>query len=135
SAQPIRLEHSDWQAKTDEELEDAAFDVATRHIAHALLGTRAVGSGDFAEADQRLEQALLYNAEDHLAWWMKAMAKRLSGEAAEEVPELLNAHYLAPLEPALRAESFLAQPVSMDREPNPLLKPLAEYPESFVEVA
>jgi tetratricopeptide (TPR) repeat protein len=117
------------------DLESAAFNISTRHIANALLGNRAMAAGDFEEADARLEQSLLYNGEDHLSWWMKAMGKRLAGDEAEEVPELLNAHFLAPLEPALRAESFLRQPRSLEREPNALLKPLADYPESFIEVA
>lgn len=113
----------------------AAFEVGTRHFAYAKLGMEAMSSGEWSEAESYLEQALLYNGEDHLSWWFKALSKRLSGEEAEESPELLNAHYLAPLEPALRAESFLAQPKTMELEANPVLKPFSEHPESFVEVA
>ena len=54
---------------------------------------------------------------------------------ADNQAELLNAHYLAPMEPALRAESFLSHPIQPDRDPNPLLRPLAEDPSQFVEVA
>jgi hypothetical protein len=39
------------------------------------------------------------------------------------------------LEPALRAESFLGRPASMEKDPDPLLKPLDEHPDTFVEVA
>lgn len=117
------------------DLEDATFPVATRHIAHLLLGVAEMARGRFEEADLRFEHSLLYNAEDHLTWWLKAMSKRLGGQEMEEMPELLNAHYLAPLEPALRAESYLAQPGTMEKEPAALLRSLADFPESFIEVA
>lgn len=119
----------------DGDLNEETFDVPTRHIAQSILGTRALAAQDYEEAEYRFEQSLLYNGEDHLTWWLKAVAKRLKGEQFEEIPELLNAHYLAPLEPALRAESYLSQPQSMEKEPNPLLKPLDEYPETYIEVA
>ncbi|HWA82625.1 MAG TPA: DUF5107 domain-containing protein [Fimbriimonadaceae bacterium] len=118
-----------------EDLEDATFDVATRHAAHALLGNRALAAGDLAEAEYRYEQALLYNAEDHLTWWMKAIAKREGGHEGGEVAEMLNAHYLAPLDPILRAESFFRQPRPAGKEPAVLLRPMDEHPENYVEVA
>ncbi|HVT11158.1 MAG TPA: DUF5107 domain-containing protein [Fimbriimonadaceae bacterium] len=118
-----------------EDLEEATFDVSSRHLAHALLGDRALAAGDLAEAEYRYEQALLYNAEDHLTWWMKAVAQREAGHEGEEVAEMLNAHYLAPLDPALRAESFFRQPRQEGREPVALLRPMAEHPENFIEVA
>jgi tetratricopeptide (TPR) repeat protein len=119
----------------DLDTEAATFQVSSRHIAHARHGARALAAQDYDEAEYRFEQALLYNGEDHLTWWLKAAARRLRGERDDEQAELLNAHYLAPLEPALRAESFLSQPQSMEREPSPILKPLDEFPEAFVEVA
>ena len=88
-----------------------------------------------AKIDEDLEQALLYNGEDHLAWWMKAHFKRVAEGGQVESQELLNAHYLAPLEPCLRAEGFLSQPMAQGREPNPVLRPLDESPDQFVEVA
>lgn len=122
-------------ATLPEDLESATFDVSTRHIAHALLGNRALASGDLSEAEFRYEQALLYNAEDHLTWWMKAVTQRQGGGEGDEVAEMLNAHYLSPLEPALRAESFFRQPRAIEREPTALLKPMADNPENFIEVA
>lgn len=121
-------------SSSDAELDSATFDLQTRHIAHELLGARKLARGEFEGAGACFEQSLLYNAENHLAWWMKAMANRLAGTASDESSEILNAHYLAPLEPALRAESFLSQPAS-GSGPSPLVKPVAEHPEALIEVA
>ncbi len=117
------------------ELKKGTFDLRTRHLAHTLLGSKAMAEGDFAGASESLEQALLYNAEDPLVWWAKAACTRLSGGETAERPELLNAHYLAPLEPILRAEAFLSQSQNMGKEPSGLVAPLDEVPENFIEVA
>jgi tetratricopeptide (TPR) repeat protein len=100
------------------------------HLAH-----RAASEGRYHDAHRDIEQALLFDAEDHLAWWSQAVLARLMGSDEEEAGVLLNAHYLAPLEPALRAESFLSQSAMMGKEPSSILRPLAESPEQFVEVA
>jgi tetratricopeptide (TPR) repeat protein len=120
---------------SEDELRRLTFDPAYRHLAHTLLGYQALADKRYERAEHCFEQALLYNAEDHLVWWAKAMAARLRLGPGEENAELLNAHYLAPLEPALRAEGFLSQSQEMGREANPLLAPLADMPEQFVEVA
>lgn len=116
-----------------------AFDVTTRHSAYLLLAREVLAHRELDRAEACLEQALLYDGEDHLAWWVKAMCGRLregpSPDSTEGRPELLNAHFLAPLEPALRAEAFLAQDPEMGKEPSPLLKALEDVPETFVEVA
>jgi hypothetical protein len=104
--------------------------VAASRIGQAMV---EIGQGRFDEANHHLEDALSHSAEDPLLWWLKSLAARLEGH--EERPELLNAHFLAPLEPALRAESFLAQTPSHNRDPNPLVAPLAESPDHWVEVA
>jgi hypothetical protein len=118
---------------SNEELFLATLDVSQRALAHTLLGMRALVARDFGEASEQFERALLFNAEDHLTWWLKATADRMRGVEGER-PELLNAHYLAPLEPVLRAEAFLAQGAA-SKEPNPLVAPMAEIPENLVEVA
>ena len=110
------------------------FSSAYRALAHLETGHRLLAVGEYAEADEALENALLYNGDDPLNWWTKAMARRLAGEEVDG-PERANAHYLAPLEPALRAEAFLAQSSNQGKEPNPLVAPLAERPESLIEVA
>ena len=111
-----------------------AFSPAHRALAHLERGHRLLATGDHAEADEALEDALLYNGDDPLNWWTKGMARRLAGND-DEGPEMPNAHYLAPLEPALRAEAFLAQSSNQGKEPNPLVAPLADRPESLIEVA
>lgn len=108
--------------------------VGTRHLSFTALGMNALRNRDLAKADAYFERALMYNADDPLLWWEKGVVRRLV-EPDEENPERLNAHFLAPLEPALRAEAFLGQPLDMGREKSPLLTPLEETPEDFVEVA
>ena len=61
------------------------------------------------------------------------MAARLRG--VEEGPELPNAHYLAPLEPVLRAAALLRQPHRDETSANPMLAPLMAVPSNFVEAA
>ena len=116
------------------QLRDAEFDLGLRHLSHLLSGYGRLSMGDFLGAAGAFEQALIFNGEDHLAWWAKAAAQRKGGAEAEERTELLNAHFLAPLEPVLRAEGFLASPVH-SREKSAVLGPLEETPEAFVEVA
>jgi hypothetical protein len=105
---------------------------APARVALAMMDMRA---GRRRQASARLADALSFNAEDHLCWWLKARADRLADLEGEHGPELPNAHYLAPLEPALRAEAFLSTPVQPDPEPTALLKPMADDLESWVEVA
>lgn len=123
---PSELNRADFQA--------AAFEVEHRHLAHLLIGYQHFGEKEYARAAQAFEQSLLFNAEDHLTWWMKGLAERLAGGEESERPEILNAHFLAPLEPALRAESFLASPTQA-KEKAAVLSPLEAFPEHFVDVA
>lgn len=111
-------------------------DSAFRHRAAAqtLMAIQATRDGDYAAAEAGFESALLYNAEDALAWWGQAVVQRLQG-ADDERPSLLNAHFLAPFEPALRAESFLAQPIGEGTGPSPLLRDLADDVPNALEAA
>ncbi len=88
---------------------------------------RAISVEDWSRADELLEAALGHNAFDPLIWWLKAAVKREGGLSPEgEATERLNAHYLAPEEPVLRAEAFLNLGMNLGSEPSPLMKPLAE---------
>jgi len=93
------------------------------------LAYRAITTDHIGRARQLVDDALGLNQEDHLAWWLRAALHR--GESENDLP---NAHFLAPMEPMLRAESFLAMAVS-ERDPNPLIAPLADDPDALVEVA
>jgi len=119
---------------SEDELLEAKFELAHRHMAHLLTGYHLLGQGRFSEASHSFEQALLFNAEDHLTWWAKSAADRLAGAETEERPELLNAHFLAPLEPVLRAEGFLSTK-ALPRGRSTVLEVLQRTPEAFVDVA
>lgn len=123
-----------FASDTDEVLRSATNSVLTRSTAYVLLGAKRLGEELPEAADEALGDALLFNGDDPLAWWAKAAAKRIAGEQGE-IPELLNAHYLAPLEPALRTESLFAQDAPASQGPNPILNPLADAAEEFTEVA
>ncbi|HRF58706.1 MAG TPA: hypothetical protein PLH94_02190 [Fimbriimonadaceae bacterium] len=98
------------------------------------LAREAVIRRDFTGAAEWVGLALEHNAEDPLAWWLVAAVGRHTGTSGDERTELLNAHYLAPLEPALRMESFLTTP-SASREPSPLVQPLATNPDALIDGA
>ena len=118
----------------EDELLGAKFELPHRHLAHLLTGYRLLRQGRFADASHSFEQALLFNAEDHLIWWAKSAADRLAGAATEDRPELLNAHFLAPLEPILRAEGFLSTQ-ALSRGRSTVLEVLQRTPEAFIDVA
>jgi len=120
---------------SDPDLGRGTFSPAVRAEAHLRLAISAFGRGDYPGAVQQLESSLLYNAEDPLAWWAKAVAFRLEGAETEDDGNLLNAHFLAPLEPLLVAEAFLGQSPMMTSEPNALVAVLDDDPEALVEVA
>lgn len=103
---------------------------------YSLATLKAKGS-EFAEADALLEEALLFNGNDPVTWWAKAVFQRLGAlsDESEERTELLNAHFLSPLEPALRAEAFLSQAQTHGKDSNPLVAVIEENPENFIEVA
>lgn len=107
-------------------------DTGSQAGAYAQLAAQAFGEEDFAGAADHLESALLYAGDHPLLWWMRALAQRMAGTDPEEA--LLNAHYLAPLEPCLRAESFLASN-HQTSEPSMILDPLNNYPDALVEPA
>jgi tetratricopeptide (TPR) repeat protein len=122
---------------SDAQLLSLTSDFTLRVPAYLELAARATERGDYQRADTCYEHALLFNGDDPLAWWAKSVNRRignLDDENAERT-ELLNAHYLSPLEPCLRAEAFLAQPRNHGKDPSPLLASFNDVPENFVEVA
>jgi len=109
----------------------------TRIPAGVALAIRETIATDYAKADAVIDQVLTWNGDDPLAWWQKAVIRRLGSlqEEGEEDAARMNAHFLAPLEPALRAEAFLAMEQTHGKDPHPLVEPLTDNPENLVEVA
>ena len=112
-----------------------SFTAGTRHVAHAAAAMESLGRSDFANAAEQFERSLLYNGDDPLSWWGLAFSRRLASESDLTDGALANAHFLAPLEPILRAEAILSQDQAESTGPNPLLAPLSVTPEAFVVVA
>jgi tetratricopeptide (TPR) repeat protein len=103
------------------------------HLALLIEALYASRRGDHRRADELLEQYLGLNAEDALAWWLKSVILRRSRPEAVENAEAMNAHFLAPLEPVLRVQSFLSQGQGQGREANPLMRPLAADVDAAVD--
>jgi len=105
-------------------------------VARYALAANAASNGNWDEADGHLVEAINLNAECELLWWFRAaIARNRGSEAQEEDANLLNAHYLSPMDPLLRAEAFLGLGMSLSAEPNPMLSALHEFPDKVVEVA
>jgi len=119
------------ESASETELAHHAFDLRTRHAAHMLMAVSYIRAGNWAQAQRSLDDALSYGAENHLVWLIKAILARKEGS---ETDDLLNGHFLAPLEPLFRMESFLSQNVQT-REPSPLIAPLADNPGALIEGA
>jgi hypothetical protein len=106
-------------------------------------GSRAFGHFKLAQianrnlnpmAAQHIENCLNTNAENAVAWWFKAALERHDPafNPEEERTALLNAHFISPMEPMLRAEAVLSTPEG-NPEPSPLMKPLLQNPESLTD--
>lgn len=129
-ASPI---HVDYRAavrrpdlpESERALVRATREPALRAGAHVALALRASRAGDAALAMEHLQDALGANAGDALAWWATAALKAHT-QVEHDDADLLNAHYLAPLEPTLRAGVTGS---------NPVVGALADDPESLVDVA
>lgn len=103
------------------------------HVAAWESARRAIAEGDHRSALRALDRCVAAQDEDAVAWWAHATLARLAGHDLAERPDLLNAHFLAPLEPLLRAEAFLSTPVAAGKEPSPVAKPLADSPDAGLE--
>lgn len=133
----LRDAHGRTLATYPEPAEDANLARLQRDLLHPdrraatliALAYHALVGGDRARAKQLTDDALGLNQEDHLAWWFRATLHR--GEDENDLP---NAHFLAPFEPVLRAESFLAMSV-IEKDPSPLIAPMADDPDAMIEVA
>lgn len=123
------------------ELEKLELEVKYRATVALVRAYRAFARRDFSEAELRLEQSLLYNGDDGLAWTEKALAQHLNPDQENPDEETisansaqLNAHYLVPFEPLLRFIGLGHEP-NAAVGPHPLIAALAEYPEELVSAA
>jgi hypothetical protein len=112
----------------------ARIHAADRAIASTILATHACRQSDWDLSLTHIDQALSHEASNGLLWWMRAVVNRQKGET-EEQPDRLNAHFLLPLEPALRAEAFLCQPAVTSMDPIPLVAPVAMHQTASAEIA
>lgn len=115
------------------ESEDLPFPASPSFIpAWRMARAQAFARQDnWIEADREIDQALILNGEDYAAWWLKSVIRRKMGVG--DRPELLNAHYLAPLEPLLRAEGYLQQGGSHEKQASPVTLRLAKNPDLGLE--
>jgi hypothetical protein len=104
------------------------------HAAAWNQARRAIRARDWAEADRWIDAGLQRQANDQLLWWLKSLVARHAGKDEEGSPSMVNAHYLAPLEPALRAEAFLSMNPHQSGDPNPLTRPLARHTDALLDV-
>lgn len=112
-------------------LADAEFDIRTKSAARELLAISSLRTGNLESAAAQIDDALNYAAESPPLWVMKALIARKTGV---ETDDLLNAHYLAPLDPLLRMEGFLAQN-HQTKETNPLIAAIADDPDALTGCA
>lgn len=123
---------AEWGADHPAALRRALTRADARGAAWVQLAEHALANGWLADAEACLNDAINVNAEDALIWWLKAALRRRAGESAEQ--ELVNAHFLAPFEPLLRAEAFLGTS-TRTKEASPLVASLMDDPDRAVDVA
>lgn len=111
---------------------DSAFllcmqDLRLRSASWFCLGLSAMRRKKWALAEANFSESLLFNGANSLAWWLKNWCLRKQN--AENDFDLSNAHFLAPLDPCLRADSFFATNEAK------LLDGFGTNPHHFLDVA
>jgi|GEM_PF-5895628 len=117
----------------EKELEIWALSPTWRSMVAHEQTARALRRGDFESACLYSEQHLLYNGDDPMAWWERAVALRHAGNLEDDAPELANLHFLSPLDYLLRAESFLRTPISKLPVASHLISALKDCPDMLLE--
>ena len=115
----------------DDALASAERDAGSEHAAALGRGFIKMGVHDWEAATELLTDACILRGDNPIAWWAKAWCMRQLD--ADPSHDLANAHYLAPLEPVLRADAYLSAPE--DAKPDALLDGWGEDPQPFLEVA
>jgi hypothetical protein len=99
---------------------------------HRERAAHAIRDRRWGDANRYLQDGLAVRSSDLGSWWLKAMVARHSGQ--EEDDSLAFAHQIDPMDPRLRAESFLRTPISEGHDGSPLLRPLAANPDAALFV-
>lgn len=99
-------------------------------LSRAMKFTR---NQNWAMALSEIDQAINFRADDPLLWWLRSAVERNMNDIEGERTSLLNAQYLAPMEPMLRVEAFLSTPIASSPGPSPLLKPIANDPDALLD--
>lgn len=99
---------------------------------HRARAMQAVRAKRWVGASRHVQDGLAVRSSDLGLWWLKAVIARHSGQ--EDNESLAFAHQIDPLDPRLRAESFLRTSVSEGRDASPLLRPLAQNPDAALFV-
>jgi len=94
-------------------------------------GMLAMRRGRWEDAANFFEDAAILRGDDPLTWWAKNWCLRHLDSGNEH--DLPNAHYLAPLDPVLRADAYLSAPE--DAKPSALLDAWGSDPQPYLEVA
>ena len=115
----------------DRALASAERDPGSEHAAAFARALLRMRSQDWEGALEQLNESTILRGDNPLAWWAKGWCLRQLD--LDPSQELANAHYLAPLEPALKGDAFLAAP--MDAKPSALLDAWGDDPQPYLEFA
>jgi hypothetical protein len=115
----------------DRLLASAERDPGSEHAAAFARGLLRMRVQDWEGALEHLNESTILRGDNPLAWWAKGWCLRQLD--LDPSQELANAHYLAPLEPALKGDAFLAAPI--DAKPSALLDAWGEDPQPYLEFA
>lgn len=113
----------------------AAKEPSLKPACNLIRATERLSAGEWQVASELLESSLAAHDSDPIAWWMLAICRRNLGDDDAAADAMVAAHFVAPLDPVLRAESFLSQPLTMDKHPSPLVAPIVAFPDFLVDVA
>lgn len=115
----------------DSALASAERDHGSEHAAAFARALLRMRKHDWEGSLELLADATILRGDNPLAWWAKAWCLRqLDGDPSQE---LANAHYLAPLDPVLRGDAYLAAPEAT--KPEALLDAWGEDPQPYLEFA
>ncbi len=112
----------------------ALIHAGDRAIANTILSIHTCRDSDWDASLAHLDQALAHEASNGLLWWMRAVINRQRAQSDDQ-PDRLNAHFLLPMEPALRAEAFLSQAAVTSMDPIPLIASVALHQWAAAEIA